>query len=180
MSRPMRRALHVDIAMLLAMTALVSACGQSSRDASDTHAKHAGKAVTSEPPKPASGIDPDMVNAVSAAGASTTPISMKFKLGGRPLVMTPLQLTLLVIPSSDVTVNHIHVSFQPSDGLQLQSERALDLTDLTPGTPVQQEITLLPQQSGVLSLNATVLVDTDSQSISRTYSIPLIAADSHS
>jgi hypothetical protein len=37
---------------------------------------------------------------------------------------------------------------------------------------------VVPQQSGVLSLNATVLVDTASESISRTYAIPLIASDS--
>ena len=37
---------------------------------------------------------------------------------------------------------------------------------------------MVPQQTGVLSLNATVVVDTDGSSLSRTYSIPLIAADS--
>jgi hypothetical protein len=165
--------------MLLAMAALVSACGHSTQDASDAHAKHTGKTGATVL-KPAAGIDPDMVNAVSAAGASTTPISMKFKLGARPQVTSPLQLTVLLIPSADVTINRIHVSFQPSDGLQLQSERTLDLTELTPGAPVQEELTLVPQQNGVLSLNATVLIDTDTQSISRTYSIPLIAFDSHS
>jgi hypothetical protein len=179
MSRPMQMAAHLGVVMVLAVAGLVSGCSRSAQGLGALHMKHSGDSAAA-PSAKAGGIDPDMVNAVSAAGASTTPISMKFKLGGRPLVTTPLQLTVLVIPSPDVTINHIHVSFQPSDGLQLQTDRTMDLTQLTPGTPVQQELTLVPQQSGVLSLKATVLVDTDSQSISRSYSIPLIAADGHS
>jgi hypothetical protein len=174
----MQIAAHFGAATVLAAVGLLGGCGHSAQDVGATHLKHAGNGEAAASSK--ASIDPDMVNAVSAAGASTTPISMKFKLGGRPLVTTPLRLTVLVIPSPDVTINHIHVSFQPSDGLQLQTERTVDLTEPTPGTPVQEELTLVPQQSGVLSLKATVLVDTDSQSISRTYAIPLIAADSHS
>ena len=178
MSPPMRIAAHLGVAMVFAAGGSLGGCGRSAHDAAAAHA-HMGKGeVTSA--KPGNGIDPDMVNAVSAAGVSTTPISMKFKLGGRPLVTTPLQLTVLVIPSPDVTINHIHVSFQPGDGLQLQSGRTMDLAQPAAGTPVQEDLTLVPQQAGVLSLKATVLVDTDSQSISRTYAIPLIASDTGS
>ena len=181
MSRPMRIAAQLGVAtMALAAAGWLGGCSRSAQDVAAAHGLHSGKSQDTTSAKPGNGIDPDMVNAVSAAGTSTTPISMKFKLGGRPQVTTPLQLTVLVIPSADVTINHIHVSFQPSDGLQMQSERTVDLSEPAPGTPVQEELTLLPQQSGVLSLKATVLVDTDSQSISRTYAIPLIAADSHS
>jgi hypothetical protein len=86
----------------------------------------------------------------------------------------------MVTPASGVTITHIHVSFQPGDGLQLQSDRSLDVTDPGAGSPIQQELTVVPQQNGVLSLDATVLVDTDSESITRVYTIPLVAADNHS
>jgi hypothetical protein len=125
-------------------------------------------------------MDPDMVSAVSMAGASTTPVSMKFKLLSRPVVTTPLQVSVVVIPAPGINITHIHVSFQSGDGLQLQSERSLDVTDPSAGSPIQQQLTVVPQQNGVLTLSATVLVDTDSESITRTYTIPLVAADNQS
>ena len=166
--------------MALTLSGLLAACGHSSQDPGAVHALHVDRKSSTQTAKPNTGIDPEMVSAVSAAGSSTTPISMKFRLASRPTVTAPLQVTLLLIPSPDVSISHIHLSVQPGDGLQLQSERTLDVADVAPGTVVERDLTVVPQHSGVLSLTATVLIDTDSQSISRTYSIPLIASDSHS
>jgi hypothetical protein len=118
-------------------------------------------------------VDPDMVTAVSSA-RSTTPIGMKFLLSARPAVGTPLTVTLALIPAADVGISHIHVLFQPGEGLQLQSERNLDITEPGAGTVIEQELSVVPQQSGVLSLNATVVVDMDGGSLARSYVIPLI------
>jgi hypothetical protein len=178
MSRPMRTR-YLKAVAAFAVGATLVACGKSAQDASVTHIGHQNKSGSAGVVKGANAPDPDLVNAVSAAGNSTTPISMKFKLTGRPTVTTPLQLLISVTPSPEVAISHILVSFQPGDGLQLQSDRTLEVSDPSPGTPIQQELTLIPQQNGVLSLSATVLVDTESGSISRTYSIPLIATDSH-
>ena len=41
---------------------------------------------------------------------------------------------------------------------------------------MQRELILQPMQAGVLSLAATAVIDTETESISRTYTIPLIAA----
>jgi hypothetical protein len=41
---------------------------------------------------------------------------------------------------------------------------------------LRQEVALQPEQPGVLSLNATLLVDSPSASLARSYSIPLIAS----
>lgn len=166
----------------LAVGAMLTACAQSAQDANAAHAMHEGKpTATVTPLKAVPGVvDPDLVSAVSPAGASTTPISMKFKLGARPIVTTPLPVTVSLTTASDVAIRHILVSFQPGDGLQLQSERSFDVTDPSPDQPIQRELTVVPQQDGVLTLDATVLVDTDTGSVSRTYSIPLIASHSHS
>jgi len=174
MSRPMQNAALPS--MILALSLLLAGCGQS-KQAASIHAQHQGNGTTKAS---SGGIDPDMVGAVNLAGTSASLVSMKFKLASRPVVTMPVQLTVLVIPAPDTSINHIHVSFVPGDGLQLQSEHALDVIAPRPGAPIQQELTLVPQQNGVLSLSATVLVDTDSESISRTYSIPLIATDTHS
>jgi hypothetical protein len=187
MSRPMRNQRdtirlsgndHMLAAALIA-SALLAACGRSAQNPDATRAVHqAQTSAASAAKSAAAATDQDMVSAVSAAGASTTPISVKFRLESRPTVTTPVQLTVSVIPSADVLIRHMLISFQPGDGLQLQSPRSLDVSDPSAQAPIVQQLTLVPQQHGVLSLNATVLVDTDSGSISRTYSIPLIAIDS--
>jgi hypothetical protein len=176
MSRPMRMAPYIAVAL----AALISACGQSSSNPGITHAMRQSKANAQPSGKGGSGIDPDMVSAVNVNGTSSALFSMKFKLESKPVVTTPVQITVLVIPAPEAGISHLHVSFQPGDGLQLQSERTVELSDLGDGAPVEQQVTVVPQQSGVLNLNATVLVDAGNESISRTYAIPLIASDGHS
>ena len=177
MSAPMPRPLAIaPLAILL--TAVVSACGQSSSTAPAVAHGGASKAATSQSGD--GGIDPDMVSAVNLNGASSNLFSVKFKLDTRPLVTNPMQVKVLMIPAPGAGITHFKVLFQPGDGLKLQSDRSVDLSDLSPGTPVEQQVTVVPQKAGVLSLSATVLVDTGSESVSRTYAIPLIAADSHS
>ena len=119
-----------------------------------------------------------MVSAVNLAGSSTNLISMQFKLTARPRVTAPLQVILQLIPAPDTQISRIQLSVQPGDGLLLQSDHMVEFTDFHPGTPVQQNVTVVPQHNGLLNLSATVLVDADDQSITRTYSIPLIVADS--
>jgi Ser/Thr protein kinase RdoA (MazF antagonist) len=82
-----------------------------------------------------------------------------------------------LVTATDVAISHIRASFQPGDGLQLQAERNLDISDPGAGAVIEQELSVVPQQAGVLSLNATVVVDMDGGSLARSYSIPLIAGD---
>ncbi|MFI4869046.1 MAG: hypothetical protein ACHQDD_06800 [Steroidobacterales bacterium] len=155
------------------MAATLAACGQA---ADKTGA--AGQSRQPGPEKHKAGdlLDPDMVAAVSSAHSST-PIAMKFRLSARPVIGVPLQVVVALIPAADVTINRIHASFQPGDGLQLQTERSLDINDPSAGGMIEQELSVVPQQPGVLSLNATVVVDMDGGSLSRSYAIPLIASD---
>jgi hypothetical protein len=117
-----------------------------------------------------------MVAAVSSAH-STTPISMRFALSARPVIGTPLIVKVALVTANDVAISHIRASFQPGDGLQLQAERNLDISDPGAGAVVEQELSVVPEQAGVLSLNASVVVDMDGGSLARSYTIPLIAAD---
>lgn len=156
-------------------TALLAACGQGAHKGGG-----AGQSQNlNQGRKSGDALDPDMVAAVSSAHSST-PIAMKFRLSGRPVVGTPLQIVVALIPAADVGISHIHASFQPGEGLQLQGERNLDINGPDAGMAIEQELSVVPQQPGVLSLNATVLVDLDGGSLARSYSIPLIAADNPS
>jgi hypothetical protein len=163
------------IRLTLLLCVLLAACSKPAPTAGAAQAKP-GSAVSGSP-KVGATADPEMVSAVSAAGNSTTPVSMKFKLESRPTVTIPVQLLISLLPAPEAAISHIRISFQAGDGLQLQSEKILDVSEPAPGMPIQHELTLMPQQNGVLDLTATVLVDTDRGSISRTYSIPLIATD---
>jgi hypothetical protein len=175
--------IFADLAPAIVLAALISGCGQStSVNPGATHTTHVSKA------RPAAGsaqanapdIDPDMVTAVNLNGSGSNVFSMKFKLESRPAVTTPLDVTVLMIPAPQVEITHVHLLFQPGDGLLISTQRDIDRRDLVTGAPIEQRVTVVPQQSGVLSLSATVLVDTATESVSRTYAIPVIAADTHS
>jgi hypothetical protein len=160
--------------MVAALLAALVACGRSP----STHTAHNAKGSKSGKTVSHSSEDSDldMVSAVSPGG-SNTPISMKFRVVDRPLVGTPVQIEVQLIPAPSVEIAHIHAVFQAGDGLQIQSDRILDVVDPQTGVALEQQLTVLPQQAGVLSLTATVVVDLDSGSIARSYTIPLIARD---
>jgi hypothetical protein len=159
------------------MTMALAACGQGAHQAGAAAGQASG--VNGPGHKVADTLDPDMVTAVSSAH-SGTPLGMKFRLGARPVVGTPLQILVALIPAADVAISHIHASFQPGEGLQLQGDRNLDVNAPGAGVVIEQELSVVPQQPGVLSLNATVVVDMDGGSLARSYAIPLIASDNPS
>jgi hypothetical protein len=160
----------VGLGVVLVFPVLLAGCGGKPRAVS-TAGKPQSSAVK---PIPASALNPDLVNAVSTAN-STTPISLKFRIEQKPLVGQPVGIELTLIPAQGVDIDHIHASFQVSDGMQLASERAFDVEQPEAGVPLEHELTVLPQQPGVLQITATVVVDSDSGSIARIYAIPVIA-----
>ena len=162
--------------LALGLVTILGGCSHSANDAAS--GGNSSRASASKSTKDNRGGDPDMVSAVNLAGSSTNLISMQFKLTARPRLTTPLQVILQLIPAPDTQISRIQLSVQPGDGLLLQSDHMVEFTDFHPGTPVQQNVTVVPQHNGLLNLSATVLVDADDQSITRTYSIPLIVADS--
>jgi len=161
------------------MAAMLAACGQGSHKAGATGQSQQQSRDQNQGRNAGDALDPDMVAAVSSAHSST-PIGMKFRLAARPVVGTPLQVQVALIPASDVSISHIHASFQPGEGLQLQGEHSFDVNAPESGVVIEQALSVVPQQPGVLSLNVTVVVDLDNGSLARGYSIPLIAGDNPS
>ncbi len=174
MSAPMKLLSHG--VLILAVTAVLGACSQSGPAAAPgATGKNSGPRS-----KDAKGaVDPDMVSAVSLTGSSTNLLGMKFKLAAKPQISTPLQVTIELVPASDTKIDRAVLSVQPGEGLLLQSDRQNEMRDLLPDNPPQQTVTVVPQQAGLLNLNATVLIEAEGQTITRTYSIPLIVADTH-
>ena len=160
----------------IAMGVIPGACGRGAHQAGAAGQSQQQNRDAGAPSKSSALVDPDMVAAVSTAH-STTPIGMRFALSARPVIGTPLTVRLALVTATGVAISHIRASFQPGDGLQLQGAHDLDVSDPGAGAVIEQELSVVPQQAGVLSLNATVVVDTDGGSIARSYSIPLIAGD---
>ncbi len=174
MSAPMKLLCHG--VLILAVTAVLGACSQSGPAAAPGAT---AKTSAARPKDAKGGADPDMVSAVSLSGSATNLLSMKFKLAAKPQIATPLQVTIELVPAADTQIDRAVLSVQPGDGLQLQSDRLTELSNILPDNPPQQTVTVVPQQAGLLNLNATVLIEAEGQTITRTYSIPLIVADAH-
>jgi hypothetical protein len=165
-----------------AIVVLLAACGQlPSGSQAATGSSGQSSAADNAAPAPADGQDADpdanMVSAVSAAGANG-PVGVKFRIEARPVVGMPVKIIVALIPAANAQINHIHGSFLAGAGLTLQSERSFDVPEVHPGTALYRELTVVPEQTGVLNLNATILIQQDNGSQARTYSIPLIATDS--
>jgi hypothetical protein len=171
MSRPDTAMPNVLKSLLFAALLLaLCACGSSSAPTTATHTAPHSKAA----PATSKTTDADLVSAVSAGG-SGPPISVKFRLDTKPVVGRPTQLVLALIPSEGIETSHIHGALQPAEGLLLQSPKSFDVEVPAGVDSVQQDVTVVPQRDGVLSLSASVVVDYENTSLSRTYVIPLIA-----
>jgi hypothetical protein len=168
--------------LLLGFLLLIAGCGRppgapaaDTPEAPDSNAASSAAAPSDESSPP---NDADLVSAVTPPGTSgaNQSVSVKFRLEGRPMIGMPVKILVALIPTTDGDVGHVHGSFTAGDGLALQSPQSFDIADLH-GSSKYQEVTVLPQQTGVLNLTITLLLQTDSTTQTRTYSIPLIAAD---
>ncbi len=161
--------------LFAALPLALAACGSSNRPATTGSATATQTGAHAKPAAASSNnTDPDLVAAVSASG-SGPPISVKFRLDTKPIVGRPAQLVLTLIPSDGIENSHIHGALQAAEGLLLQSPKSFDVDIPQGGDSVQQQVTVVPQRDGVLSLSASFVIDYQNTSLSRTYVIPLIA-----
>ncbi|HEX4049356.1 MAG TPA: hypothetical protein VHY19_00560 [Steroidobacteraceae bacterium] len=171
--------------MLAVAVCLLVGCGRAAapaaNDASSPSASEPAddSAASTSGDEAAPPSDADLVSAVNNGGPSK-PLTVKFRVEARPVVGMPLKILLALTPADQISIDHLHASLAAGEGLLVQSPPSFDLSDLKAGTPQYREVTVVPQQTGVLDLSATLLLQTDKTTEARTYSIPLIAADNSS
>jgi hypothetical protein len=119
--------------------------------------------------------DPDLNAAVSLSSKATL-FDLKFKLASAPVVGRPGRVELIVAPTGSVAFESVHVNLRPGEGLRLLSDGSLDSGETAAGEALRYEIQFMPDAAGVLTLGVTLVVDAENSSLSRTYTIPLIAA----
>jgi hypothetical protein len=153
-------------AVLLAVVFLAGACGTSEPEVSQPGT---ASPASSQPAQKSR----DMVAAVSSSG-TRGPADLRFSLRARPVVGEPVEIELSMIPTVDV--QRLFARFQVSEGLELVSGAETErFDDVAAGTEVTHMLTVIPREDGIFNVSAVVLTDTATESLARTYAIPIIA-----
>jgi len=116
----------------------------------------------------------DLVSAVSSAG-SVDPVNLKFRVPEPPRVGQPVHVQLVLEQQQGLDITHMLVSLQAQDGLDIESNRSIEFEAPAVGATQHMVVDLRARQDGLLNLTATVLVDAGNTSLTRNFSIPLIA-----
>jgi hypothetical protein len=156
---------------LVALGLLLAGCGGSSDEARQRHetAQSGGTVANAQSDDPTA----DMVNAVGSADGKP-PVYLKFRLVTAPQVGQPLELQVALVQDPKFEIDSLKVWLQPREGLQLKSPSPIDYGKPGVGESHMIPVTLVPQQNGVLSLGITVLVDTERESLTRSYTVPVL------
>jgi hypothetical protein len=153
--------------LLMAAFALTG-CGSAEPDPAAS-----GTPASGNPRSAVSGGRPDMVAAVSA---SKTPgaAEVRFALSGRPTVGQPVDIQLALTPT--VELDRLYARFQGSEGLDLvKGGETAHYEQPSRGKELSHTVTVIPRSDGIFNVTAVVLSDSDTESIARTYTIPIIA-----
>ena len=118
----------------------------------------------------------DMVAAVSA-GKGGPPVGLKFELRSSPQAGQLLDLDFAILPDAQ-SIERINAKFQGSDGLDLVDGGELAAVDKpAQGSVIRHLVRVLPKQDGIYTVTAAVSVDLASDSITRTFTIPVIVGE---
>ena len=117
-----------------------------------------------------------MVAAVSPSKAGP-PVQLKFEMQQRPVVGQPVDIDFELVPTAP-NLDSVSARFQAEDGLELVSGSNIPEVDKpADGTPIHHRATLVAKRDGIFSLTAVVTVDSPNQSLTRHFSIPVIAGE---
>jgi hypothetical protein len=158
-------------AALTVLLAVLCGCGKTE------HADSAPAASAPAIKKPADAGEPALANMVSAvaSGKPSRDIELKFDLRERPVVGEPVDIDLAIITAQDL--DRVYANFQAGEGLELtKGAKTPEIAHPAAGVPIAHTLTVVPQHEGVFYVSAVVLADSPAQSVTRSFSIPLIAA----
>ncbi|MCC7464260.1 MAG: hypothetical protein IT480_17590 [Gammaproteobacteria bacterium] len=153
---------------------LAAACGSDHSAARRARSGSSGGAGAGSVAAPGVAEDRDLNAAVSLSPKATL-FDLKFRLTGAPVVGRSGSVELVVAPVGNVAFDSVHLSLRPGEGLRLLSDSGLDSGATAAGEALRYQIQYLPDAAGVLTLGVTLVVDAENNSLSRTYTIPLIA-----
>ena len=166
---------RVSWAVAAALALAIGGCGSSGESGSGAAAANKGSPGAKAPNVGRRPPD-NMVAAVSAAKGGP-PVELKFELRERPRVGQPVDIDIALLPASP-NLERVHAVFQAGDGLDLVSGgETAPIEKPQDGVAVHHTIRILPKRDGIFVVSAVVSVDSSNESLSRTFSIPLIAGE---
>lgn len=169
MSRRIAGALRGVAVVVIAAMALAG-CG--SGDSGAPAAAAPGGKSKAKAPAASSGRT-DMVSAVSA-GQGPGAVDVRFAMAARPEVGKPVDIQIALIPNVDLV--GLYARFQGAEGLDVVKGGETEHFDHpAKGAEKLHAVTVLPRSDGIFNLTAIVLADSETGSVSRSYSIPIIA-----
>lgn len=160
-----------SMAAFTVATVLVTAAALSGCESSEQHNPAETSGSSGKPKKPGAGKD--MVAAVSA---SKTPgaVDLRFVLVGKPAVGQPVEIRTSLTPTAELEL--LFARFQASEGMELvKGAETQHYERPAVGEELSHTVTVIPKADGIYNITATVLTDSASDSIARTYTIPIIA-----
>jgi hypothetical protein len=163
------------LALLLAFAATLGVAGCGKKDAPGGAPVKAPGAVR-KVPKPADALSPYLVTAVPTGKSGTASVQLKFELGGRPEPGDPLDIDLVILPTTDL--DRVAGTVQGDDGLEIVDGATLEPADKpAAGTPIHRSVRALPRKEGIFVLSAVVSADSGGQPVNQTFLIPVIAGN---
>lgn len=172
MGTSMTESLRLGCVAIAAVAALVAGCTKADEVTSPgptTKSSTGTKAVD------ASKVRADMVSAVSASKGGP-PVALKFALHQRPMVGEPVDVEVAVIPTTQL--ERLFVSFHASTGLTLvKGGESPKYENPVAGEPLQHVVTVMANNDGIFYITAAVVADAENSSLTRTFSIPVIAGE---
>jgi hypothetical protein len=118
-----------------------------------------------------------MVSGVAPPGAATSLVQVKFQLKERPQVAQPLDVDVVIVPVYG-SLERISGKLSGDDGLDMVSGQDIAAVEKpVEGTPIHHSVQVLPKRDGVFTLTAFLNVDSEGQSVTQSFSTPVIAAD---
>ena len=155
-----------------------SGCGGSSKESADAAHSSSNKAAAHShgPVDPSQRSLSDMVAAVSA-GKGGPPVGLKFELRGAPRAGEQLDVDIAILPDAPA-INRVYGRFQAGDGLELVDGSELAAVDKpAQGAVIRHVLHVLPKQDGIFTLSAAVSVELADDSVTRTFTIPVIVGE---
>lgn len=117
-----------------------------------------------------------MVAAVSA-GKGGPPVELKFELRGAPQAGQPLDVDVAILPDAQA-ISRLYGQFTGGEGVDLVDGGDLAAVEKpAQGAVIRHVVRVLPKKDGIFTFNAAVTVDLADDSVTRTFTIPVIVGE---
>jgi hypothetical protein len=151
---------------LLAVLAL-SACGSKEEPQTAIPLHPVKREQTPEDPTA------NMARAVAIGGA-TAPVNIKYEILNKPIVGSPIEIDLAVIPTQGA--DSMTVSYTGSSGLTLSTDAAQTIDAVKSGQAERLKLSARAQQDSVFYVTVTATVYVAGTSSARVFAIPIIVS----